>query len=185
MTKKKSRGIDKTQIWVAVIGVIGTIAVTLITTFASQSDAETPVPTEPQSVSTSTAAPTTLPGGNLCLEDYFSSVSASNRYDLQVGETAILSAKKDAVYGVRLFEGVNLLGEIIFTGASNTKSFSIVSIIDSNCSQVFGYGNLDQPGANNSIGDSENLGVAFFGTNYRLRMEWSSGNQVELKFSKN
>ena len=185
MTKKKSGGIDKTQVWVAVIGVIGTIAVTLITTFANQSGVETPAPTESQSVSGSTATPTTLSGGNLCLEEYFSNVSAGNRYDLQVGETAVVSAKKDAVYGVRLFEGVNLLGEILFTGTSNTKSFNIVSIIDSNCSQVFGYVNLDQPSANNIIGDSENLGAAFFGTNYRLRMEWSSGNQIELKFSRN
>ena len=183
MAKKKSGGIDKTQLWVAIIGVIGTIAVTLITTYAGKNGNKTPAPTEIPAAS-STDTPSAPQSGGLCLEDYFSNVSAENRHDLQVGETANLSAKKDAVYGVRLFEGTGLLGEILFTGTSNTKSFNIVSIIDATCSQVFGFENLDSPGSNNAIGNSENLGATFFGADYRLRMEWTSGNQIELKLSR-
>ena len=181
MTQKNPGGIDKTQVWVAVIGVIGTIVVTIITLYANQPGTGTPTPDTP----TNTPITVVQQNGGLCLEEYFSNVTAENRQDVNVGSSITLSSKKDAVYGVRLFDNGKLLGEMQFTGTSNSKSFNIVSVIDANCSQVFDYRNIDRPDANNTLENLENLGLNFTEGSYRVRMGWPSGNQIELLFSNN
>lgn len=204
MAKKKSNGsgekpkpIDRTQVIVAIIGLIGTVAVALIAVMANKTT-ETP-PTQNGNQS-STSAPATdqktatpepaatepsTQNGGMCLEEYFSNVPAENRVDLYTGISSRISSNKDAVYGVRLFEGNTILGEIQFTGATNSKSFQVVSLIDANCRQIFNYGNLDRPSAKGAIGNWENLGLPFATGNYRIRMGWYSGNEIELIFAAN
>lgn len=181
MAKKKSDGkVDRTQIYVALIGVIGTITVALITVFANR-------PATP-TASTETAVSSTQPAsqnGGLCLEDYLADVEASNRIVLQMGVSQRIESKKDAVYGAQLLDGSTVLGEFKFTGESNSKSFKVISVINANCSPVFDFGNLDRPTANDALSDWENLGITFDAQKYRVRMGWYSGNQIELIFTEN
>ncbi len=181
MAKKKSESkVDRTQIYVALIGLIGTIVVALIAAYANKPASNTPVP------ATATAATAVTPqNGGLCLEDYFSSINADNRLDLDLGVSTRISVKKDDVFGLRLFDGKRLLAELQFTATSNTKSFKVVSVIDGNCTQVFDYGNLDRPDAKGAIENWENLGLSLPDGKYRIRMGWYSGNQIELLFASN
>jgi hypothetical protein len=199
MAKKKSeeKPVDRTQIYVAIIGVFGTIAVALITVLANRPSASAPTPTtNVTSIATNasgqgtaqggpTNTPFVSPNGGLCLEDYFSAVTAENRQDLQAGISTRFTAKKDGVFGIRLFENGKVIGELQFTGEANTKSFKVVSVIDASCSPVFDFGNLDRPTAKGAIANWENLGLPFSSGMYRLRMGWYTGSQIELMFSSN
>jgi hypothetical protein len=188
MSRKKAgeKPLDRTQIYVALIGVIGTIIVTLITVLANRPAAAPAEPTaEPETAEASPASQGNSQSSGTCLEDYFGDVPLENRFDLTSGVSTRVSAKQDGVFGIRLFDDGNLLGEIILTGANNTKSFQVVSVIDAGCEQIFEYENLDRPDAKGSLADWENLGMTFAASDYRLRVGWYSGNQVELNFSQN
>jgi hypothetical protein len=194
MVKKKTsaKPVDRTQIYVAIIGVVGTIIVALITVLSNKPvERPTPQTVEATSAVTDTTTPaqnisTPIPqSGGLCLEDYLKNISAGSRIDLDAGISTVITTSKEGLYGIRLFDGGKLLGEMQFTGSTNSKSFQVVSMIDANCLQIFEYGNLDRPTAKGAIGNWENLGIPFDGGNYRLRMGWYSGNQISLIFSSN
>lgn len=194
MVKKKAsaKPVDRTQIFVAIIGVVGTIIVALITVLSNRS-AERPTPLTIEATyavidttnPTQNSATPIIQSGGLCLEDYLKNISAGNRIDLDAGISTVLTANKEGLYGLRLFDGGKLLGEMQFTGSTNSKSFQVISMIDANCSQIFEYGNLDRPTVKGAIDDWENLGIPFDAGNYRLRMGWYSGNQISLIFSRN
>lgn len=197
MTKKRTstKPVDRTQIYVAIIGVVGTIVVALITVLANK-PGDTPASQIPatatalsssatDSLQTDTPPSPQVQNGGLCLEDYLKNISAGNRVDLEPGISKRIATNKEGLYGVRLFDGGKLLGEMQFTGSTNSKSFQVISMIDANCSQIFGYANLDRPAAKGAISDWENLGIPLVAGNYRLRMGWYSGNQISLVFSSN
>ena len=177
MAAKKASGkpVDRTQIYVALIGVIGTVVVALITVYANKSAGSVPTPTTTAGISitasadASTNSTSTPQNRGVCLEDYFAKVTADNRLDLEAGISTRISAKKDAVYGVRFLDGGKLLGELQFTAAANTKSFKVVSVMDGGCSQVFDYGNLDRPDAKSALNNWENLGLSLPDGKYRMR----------------
>lgn len=190
--EEKPKPIDRTQVIVAIIGLIGTITVALIALLANKSAEPAPnTHAETFTVLPNTAEvnmPVTSTSevvGGLCLEEYFSNIAAQNRLDLDAGVSTRISTSRDGSYGIRFFDNGKLLGEMKFTGATNTKSFHVVSLIDVNCQQIFSYGNLDRPTAKGTIGDWENLGLSFTAGNYRLRMGWYGGNQISLNFSSN
>ncbi len=186
MAKKKSDGkVDRTQIYVALIGVIGTIVVTLITVLANRPAATTPTATPETNETSATPTEPASQNSGLCLENYFADVDAANRVALQLGVSQRITFKKDAVYGAQLLDGSRMLGEMKFTGDGNSKSFKIISVVDARCAPIFDFGNLDRPIANNTVADWENLGITLDAQEYRMRMGWYSGNQIEVIFTEN
>ncbi|MEN9563958.1 MAG: hypothetical protein RIR73_2202, partial [Chloroflexota bacterium] len=184
--EEKPKPIDRTPIIVAIIGLVGTITVTLITVFANRP------PQTPSSLSDENESGiiSDIPEASLassadssCLEKYFSSVPFEYQVDIQTGISTRISSSTEGTYGVRLFENGGLLGGLQFTGVSGTNSFNVISVIDTYCKPVDKFGNLERTNANNVIGNWENLGITFATQNYRLRMGWYGENQIELIFA--
>jgi hypothetical protein len=183
--EEKPKPIDRTPIIVAIIGLVGTITVTLITVFANR-PAETR--SSPGGVDESGVIPAVLESSSAssadgsCLDDYFAAVPAEHRLDLQAGISTRIPDSTDGLYGIRFFENGSFLGGMQFMGTSDASSFSVISVIDAGCAPVDEFGNLERPSANGVIGNWENLGLTLSAQNYRLRMGWYSGDQIELIF---
>lgn len=179
---EKPKPIDRTQIIVAMIGLIGTLAVALITVFANR-------PVENPAATTSTIeevgvteSPTIVQNNETCFDDYFASIPADNRLDLSAGISTRLPDSEDGKYGIRLFDNGVLLGGLQFVGASDTQSFDVISVVDANCTPVSDFGNIERSNAGGAIANWENLGLSITGVEYRLRMGWYGNSQIELVF---
>lgn len=186
--EEKPKPLDRTQIIVAIIGLIGTIIVASVTFLANRSTDSAPpggtVTRENGVVTSAVDAPASSPNDGACFGGYFASVPSQNQADLQAGVAKRISGN-DGIYGVRLFDSAELLGGMIFVGTASTESFSATSVVDETCSPVTDFWNLNRPNANGAIGNWEYLGMWFSEGNYRMRMGWYGSSEIELLFAAN
>jgi hypothetical protein len=204
--EEKPKPIDRTQIYVALIGLVGTLIVALIAFWSSKAPEKSPNNSEatlPLTASVSkTNSPSTgisktqivAPSNNTqtngnCMDKYLTNVPLENQQNMEVGANIRLSVKNqsdDSIgpYAIQLTENGNLIGALQFLGFKNTSSFKILSVIDANCIQTNEFGNIDIPSKQAAIDNWENLGFHISSGHYRLRMGLKSGIEIELFFVK-
>ena len=203
--EEKPKPIDRTQVIVAIIGLVGTLAVAVIALLGSQAqdkpaqniESTTLQSAEAPSANASTSSPpqaqTTAPvnsNSEECVGEYFANVVPENQNSMEVGIKLYISTDSQSgdtlgPYGVQLTENGAFIGAIQFLGFTNSDSFKVTSVVDSNCAQITDFGNIDIPSRESAIDNWGNLGIHLASGDYRLRMGWYGSNQIELIFQEN
>lgn len=201
---EKPKPVDRTQIYVALIGLVGTLAVALIAFWSNKVSEKSPdnsetntsptvVISETDSLSTEiletqivAPANNTQANGN-CTDEYLANVPFENRQEMEIGGNIRIQIKDQSdnsigPYAIQLTENGILIGALQFLGFKNTSSFKILSVVDADCAQMNEFGNIDIPSKQASIDNWENLGFRLSSGHYRMRMGLKSGLEIELLF---
>lgn len=197
--EEKSKPLDRTQIYVAIIGLTGTIAVALIALLGNKPpeiQAENTAPaTSPAIIrqdlgtsTTGTSQVSNLQSSGGCVGEYFANVAPENQISMEIGANVRIPANDRSEntlgpFGIQLTENGVFIGALQFLGFVNSASFKVTSVVDANCTQTSDFGNLDIPSKQASIDNWGNLGLQFPGGSYRIRMGFF-GVEIELLFGK-
>ncbi len=201
---ESAKPIDRTQITVALIGLVGTIAVAVIALLGnktpekpaeniettSSQNADAPTINDPFTITPQAqieANPDSIEG---CVGEYFANVAPENQNSMEVGLKIYMPIKSQSgntfgPFGVQLTENGRFIGAIQFLVFTDSASFKITSVVDSNCTQIADYGNYDVPLKQAAIDNWGNLGFQLTSGKYRLRMGLISSKEIELLFTSN
>lgn len=204
--EEKPKPIDRTQIIIALIGLIGTVSVAVLALLNNKTP-EKPVETVEFSTTQVAGAPAantplistsqvqnTVPSISQpmdgCVKEYFTNIAPENQNFLEVGAdiTILINSQNENTvgpFGIQFTENGAFIGALQFLGFKNTSSFKITSVVDADCTQITDFGNIDNPPKQTAINNWDSLGFHLTTGNYRLRMGLPGGNQIELNFTSN